>query len=265
MNIHFFRGYRSLTVITTSLLVLCSFSCASHAPLQTYTYFHDKTTRQKEMVVFLPGNGGSMNDLKDNGLLDTLMAANPCIDVVGVNATFRYYMDRTLLPRLQKEIVSAARADGYGRIWFMGNSMGGLGSLLYASKHPGEIRGIIFLGPFLGDEPIIKEVSSAGGLLAWTPGETKSDNYQRDLWIYLKRCVTDTTGAYPTLYLLAGNNDRFHLSQQLLAQALPPQNVFWAPGGHDWDAWRISFGAFVRRHVPSIFNLDSAIKAGASR
>jgi S-formylglutathione hydrolase FrmB len=58
--------------------------------------------------------------------------------------------------------------------------------------------------------------------------------------------VSDTTGLLPRFYLIAGTDDRLHAGQQTLADALPPDHVFWAPGGHDWDAWRIAFGAFVR-------------------
>jgi pimeloyl-ACP methyl ester carboxylesterase len=253
MIIFFSRHFRRIAVIVSTLPALCALSCALRGPFHTHTYFHDPATRQNNVVVFLPGTGGSMDDLKNNWLLDTLLAAKPRIDVVTVNATIKYYVDRTLVPRLEREIVSAAKADGYSRIWFLGNSVGSLGALLYARKHPGEINGIILLGPYLGDESIVRQIDSAGGVLAWTPSDTISDNYQRDLWIYLKRCVTDTTGSYPRLFLIAGQDDRLHLSQQLLAAALKPENVFWAPGAHDWNAWRIGFGAFVHRHIPAIF------------
>jgi hypothetical protein len=58
--------------------------------------------------------------------------------------------------------------------------------LLYAWKHPTEkIEAIVLLGPFLGEEPIINEISAAGGVNRWSPRDTVTDNYQRDLWVYL--------------------------------------------------------------------------------
>jgi enterochelin esterase-like enzyme len=74
-----------------------------------------------------------------------------------------------------------------------------------------------------------------------------SENYQRDVWVYLKACVQDQTGHYPQLFLLAGKDDRFHESHRLLAAALKDKHVFWAEGGHDWSAWRTAFRAFANQ------------------
>ncbi|PKN76814.1 MAG: hypothetical protein CVU52_03125, partial [Deltaproteobacteria bacterium HGW-Deltaproteobacteria-10] len=86
-----------------------------------------------------------------------------------------------------------------------------------------------------------------GGLLKWSPKDTLSENYQRDIWIYLKACAQDRAGVYPHIFLLAGKDDRFHESHQLLAAALKDKHVFWAEGGHDWNAWRSAFSNFVEQ------------------
>jgi pimeloyl-ACP methyl ester carboxylesterase len=236
-----------IAVIVSMLFLL---SCSTRTTLNIKKYMFDSAQRQKTLVIYLPGHGGSMEDLEREGILAALRTQGAPVDVVAVDAVLQFYMDRTLLPRIDTELMPKIKADGYSTIWMIGTSMGGLGSLLYASTHPGAIKGIILLGPFLGDEPIIREISGAGGLLTWTPADTLSDNYERDLWLYLKKCVQDTSGVYPRLFLLTGRDDRYHAAHQLLAPAMDPSHVFWSEGGHDWDTWRSSFAEFARQSKP---------------
>jgi pimeloyl-ACP methyl ester carboxylesterase len=237
-------------VVHRSLLFVCSFgmllSAATIRHTPTVQYQASLSLRQNVLALFLPGRGGSRFDLQVYGLLDTLRAARLPLDIVGLHAPFRYYLSHSILRRIHDDAITPALDSGYQRIWLICNSMGTVGSLLYSRKHPTvRIEGIIMLGPFLGDEPIADEIAAAGGVKKWTPRDTISDNYQRDMWTYLKMCLSDTTGSLPKLYLLAGTDDRLHAGQQLLADALPPADVFWAPGGHDWGAWRVAFAAFV--------------------
>lgn len=215
--------------------------------LDTREYRLDSMARQKTLAIFLPGRGGSMMDLEQEGILDIIRKRKIPIDIISVDAGLRVYITRTLLQHLETDVMPMVREGQYRNIWLIGNSMGGLGSLLYAREHERNIKGIILVAPFLGDEPIVKEIREAGGLLRWTPKDTLSENYQRDIWIYLKACAQDRTGVYPHLFLLAGKDDRFHESHQLLAAALKDKNVFWTEGGHDWSAWRSTFSAFVEQ------------------
>jgi pimeloyl-ACP methyl ester carboxylesterase len=220
-------------------------SCASFTHLGMQEYLLDDTERQKTVVIYLPGRGGSMEDVQREGILNILRVNKAPVDVVSVDAGLWFYMNRTLLQRIDSDVMPKIQADQYRTIWLLGNSMGGLGSLLYARNNPGVIKGIILLGPYLGDDPIIEEIAASGGLLQWTPRDVMSDDYQRDIWIYLKKCVQDNTGVYPSLFLLAGRDDRFFNAYQLLASAMAPSHVFWSDEGHDWNAWRSSFNAFA--------------------
>jgi pimeloyl-ACP methyl ester carboxylesterase len=238
----------ALVIALGALLNLQCAATASHTP--TISYLKSSPQHQDVLAVFLPGRGGTRYDLQHYRLLESLRSSGLPVDVIGVHAPFSVYIDRSLHRRVQEDVLKPAADSGYHRFWFIGNSMGGLGALLYAMKHPAErFEGIVLLGPFLGDKPILAEIDSAGGLKSWVPRDTAADNYQRDLWYYLKRCVTDTTGTFPQLYLCAGRDDGLHEGQQLLAAALPTDHVFWAPGAHDWNAWRVSFAAFVKYAV----------------
>lgn len=225
----------------------------SHTPLAIREYRFSDTERQKTVAIFLPGRGGSMLDLEHEGILAILRLHQAPVDVMSVDAGLWLYIRRTLLDRLESDIMPKVREGQYRNVWLIGNSMGGLGSLLYARDHPGRIQGIILLAPFLGDEPILKEIAATGGLLHWMPKDTSSDNYQRDVWIFLKACLQNQAGAYPRLFLLAGRDDRFHSGHRLLASVLSENQVYWADGGHDWKAWRRSFQTFMEKTGESLW------------
>jgi pimeloyl-ACP methyl ester carboxylesterase len=236
-------------------LFLALFStCGSNAVLQSKTYLFEENKTQKTLLVFLPGRGGSMDDLANEGLLDTLKERHLPFDLVSVNATTPYYMARTLPKRLEKDVFATLKTKGYADLWLFGNSMGGLGSLLFARNHPGMFKGIILLGPFLGDAPIVNEVGKSGGLAVWVPKDTLHDDYQRDVWTYLAKCTRDTNGNYPELFLLAGNNDRFKQAQSILAAAMKKDHVFYAQGGHDWFAWRAAWSEFLKMQGKNFFD-----------
>ena len=247
MTINLFRSRQLMNILTIAALLILLNGCF-HMKLDTREYRFDPLKRQKTLAIFLPGRGGSIMDLEQERILDIIRKRKIPIDIISVDAGLRVYITRTLIQHLETDVMPMVREGQYRNIWLVGNSMGGLGSLLYAREHKEQnIKGIILVGPFLGDEPVSEEIRDAGGLLRWTPKETLSEHYQRDIWIYLKSCAQDRAGIYPHLFLLAGKDDRFHASHQLLAAALKDKHVFWAEGGHDWSAWRSAFGAFVEQ------------------
>ena len=80
-----------------------------------------------------------------------------------------YYMDGSVFQRLKLDVIEPAKAKGYKKIWLVGNSMGGYGSVSYVRQYPRDIAGIVLLGPFLGDKKIIQEIpGNCGGLQQWS-------------------------------------------------------------------------------------------------
>jgi pimeloyl-ACP methyl ester carboxylesterase len=202
------------------------------------------------LVVMLHGRGGSMHDFRDAGFIDTLDAFGIEAEVVTVGAHFGYYAKRTLLTRLQEDIIAPARERGLTRIWLVGVSMGGFGSLMYSSQHPDEISGVVLFSPYLGDEELIEEIESAGGLEAWSPGGEVSleEDYQRALWSWLKRNLASSDGI--PLYLGFGAAEKFVASNTVLAEAMPSGTVLVGEGGHTWTTWSPLWKEFVNAGVP---------------
>lgn len=212
------------------------------------TQYHQSAKKSDILVVFLPGRGSSPDEFLSEGLVEILKKTNKPVDSVAVDAHPGYYMKRSLLTRLKQDVIAPARARGYKKIWLVGISMGGLGSLLFAQKHHDLIDGILLMAPFLGDKDLINEISKAGGLVKWSPGTIKADDYQRALWKWLKN-YTDETKKMPPLYIGYGSDDRFAHANSLLAQVLLKSHCAKVVGGHDWGPWRLIFRHFVTEGV----------------
>ncbi len=233
-----------LAVLFPAFLLLLSCFSTKYLPSRTYLLSPSKT--RDNLLVFLPGRGSDMNDFKKYGLLETIKSGGLPVDCISADANIFYYMDRSLSTRLDADVFSKAELSNYKNYWFIGNSMGALGAFLYVQKHPGKIKGIILLGPFLGEGQVPDEIERSGGLLRWESKVPAGSDYIRDIWVYLKNCIQDTEGKYPRIVFIAGKNDRYHKIQDLAAQALPADMVFWSQGDHDWDAWIPAFSDFIK-------------------
>lgn len=217
------------------------------APSPVGTIRYPSPTAAADLLVLLPGRGDRARSFADAGIIDIARHTVPGIDVVSVDATLGYYIHRNLIERLQADVFEPARGRGYGSIWLAGVSMGGLGSALYAEKHPTQLAGIVLVAPFLGDESLLAEIEAAGGLRSWQPPPSiDPDDYQRSLWRWFKHCSSQQQQTTcPRIFLGFGSNDRFVRAHRLLAAALPANRVVEVPGGHDWVPWRALFAALL--------------------
>ena len=166
-------------------------------------------------------------------------------DVVLVDAHFGYYRDRSVVDRLQADVIAPALAQGYAHVWLVGISLGGVGALLYTSQQPQAIAGIVAIAPYLGEPATIDAIRAQGGLKSWRspPDPLAPDDIGTLLWRWLQPyaladSLADAPAARPPLYLGYGLGDRLRPGHDLLAAALPADHVFTAPGGHDYPAWR---------------------------
>jgi pimeloyl-ACP methyl ester carboxylesterase len=189
------------------------------------------------LIIYLPGNGDAADAFKRNGLVSPIGDRQISADIVGVDAHLGYYQNGSVIERLKQDVIDPAKKRGYDRIWLVGNSLGAYGSLLYASRYPADISGIVLLGAYAGERGIIREIDGAGGLNTWEPGTIVEKDWERQLWTWLKR-YRGHASEYPPVYLGYGRWDRFTYAQDLLATALPADRVVVIPGGHDWSTWK---------------------------
>jgi pimeloyl-ACP methyl ester carboxylesterase len=196
----------------------------------------------KPLVVMLPGMGDRMEDFAEAGFIDSDVSRD--FDVIAVDAHFGYYRERNLVPRLHQDIIAPARAAGYRQIWLLGISMGGFGSLLYASQYPDEIAGVILLSPFLGSPKLIRAIEEAGGLRSWQNAaaevdgtrQEEFDQHELDLWHWLEEQTTSSSGT--PVILGYGRGERMARAYGPLLQSLEPCRVYVREGGHKWSTWK---------------------------
>jgi hypothetical protein len=172
--------------------------------------------------------------------------------VVVADTHVGYFRARTVLQRLQDDIIVPARDQGYAGIWLAGISLGGLGALLYAADVDRQgrppIDGVLAIAPFLGESRLIDEVASTGGLRQWQPRDpVAATDLQRPLLLWLKGYGNDRGATRPPLFLGYGAQDRFAAANALLGALLPPERVLVAAGGHDWPPWEIIWGQMLDR------------------
>lgn len=237
---------------------------ATKVPIDTIQYDAGKVNNPHLLFVFLHGNGDRNSVFAREGFVEAARARGLHVDMISVDAHIGYYMNGTILTRLKEDVIDPARARGYDRIWFIGNSLGGFGSLSYVREHPNEITGVVLLGPFLGERPLIKEIRHAGGLLQWEPGDVllkTKDDAEKHVWIWLKgrgqqgqseagdKDCPKKQGCVPKIYLGYGTKDRFTYAQDLLASLLPPEQVIEIDGGHDWSTWKKLWDRFLDQNI----------------
>jgi pimeloyl-ACP methyl ester carboxylesterase len=205
-------------------------------------------------VLLMPGRYSRASDFERNDFVSAVRERGLDVELVAVDAHLGYYQDERYhaLPEVVHDDVVKPRL-ARGRVWFVGTSLGALGSIAYAKAYPHEVNGLVLLGAYLGEAAIVTDVERAGGLTRWRPTPSTGYDYEIRTWSWLKGY---TAGAErPELFLGYGTDDRFALANTLLARVLPPTHVVVDTGGeHDFSTWSklwrmlldSSFGAELR-------------------
>jgi hypothetical protein len=199
--------------------------------------------RPDAVFVMSPGSYSRPEDFVTERFVAAVRARGLAADLLLADAHLGYYREHSILDRLHDDVIAPARAHGYRQVWLVGISVGAFGALAYAEAHPDDIAGIVAIGPYLGKRPTTDEIRAQGGLATWqaAAGPVDPSDLDRTVWRWLQPYATGSAPR-PPLFLGYGRSDRFVADDHLLAAALPPDRVFSADGGHDWDPWRAVWG-----------------------
>jgi pimeloyl-ACP methyl ester carboxylesterase len=155
---------------------------------------------------------------------------------LAVDAHFGYYRKRSLLPQLREEVILPARAQGYDQVWLLGISLGGFGSLLYASEHADDIDGLILLAPYVGDDKIIRDVKASGRIADWNPDGKGFPDHEVAVWRWLQQEMANPNGK--PIVLGYGRSDRLAEAYTPLVEVMNSNRVYARDGNHKWTTWR---------------------------
>jgi pimeloyl-ACP methyl ester carboxylesterase len=229
-------------MVAVALLQGCSPYRSTRGPMNSVYDTLDCSSQPNTLIVFLPGAHDMPQDFIDHGFVSAVRQQKIRADIQLVDAHMGYYTDQQILQRLESEVINPALAKGYTRIWFVGISLGGYGTMLYAMNHPEAIDGFFIMAPYMGARDIPAQIQKRGGLKDWS--SEVQGNVDVDLWRWLQGYGTDKTGL-PKAYLGYGASDRFAQPNGVLANVLPRGHSFVTPGGHDWPVWQKLFDDFL--------------------
>jgi pimeloyl-ACP methyl ester carboxylesterase len=219
---------------------------STRRPMSVIRRQYEGTAGPRDLLVLLPGIGDYARDFETQQFLRLLRATDWSVDVWMVDAHYGYYADRTIIEQLHRDVLGPAHTAGYRQVWLGGVSLGGFGSLLYASHYGEGLTGVLALAPFLGEPDMIHEIVTAGGLAAWVDRPAGQADIVRMLWRWLHETRIGPPRV-PRIYLGFGEQDIFARAHTLLAAHLPSEQVLTSPGGHDWLVWERLWQDFLRR------------------
>lgn len=239
------------------------------------------TTRQR--CVMLPGVYSRADDFVGEGFVEDLRRQAPACELLLADAHLGYFVEGQLVRRLREDVVQPAqRAAGAppdttpparapamtagspaasvplpadGRPWLVGISLGGLAALAYAMRHGDEVAGVLAIAPYLGRRSLLRDISAAGGPLAWSrraagapAGADDYETLEDDLWRWLAhRGAEGGAATAPPIYLGFGRDDRFADAQRVMQTLLPAGHTEVVAGGHDWPPWRALWQRWLQR------------------
>ncbi|MDB4985324.1 MAG: hypothetical protein JWN04_502 [Myxococcaceae bacterium] len=240
------RCLAPLLLLSLAALGGCSFLRPARTPMEQKA-FHELGPEQAHgVIVLLPGFGDRPSAFDDHGFVAALSRHASAYDVVAADAHFGYYRKRTLLERLDHDVIAPLRARGYREIWLAGASLGGFGAIAYARTHPERVRGVMLFAPYLGPKEVVNEVAASGlcNYVHAVGAEDSESNFARKnfLWLKQQACVDRQV----SLWLGVGSEDRLRRTDGVLGDALDPSHVVILPGGHGWKVWTPAVGRLAK-------------------
>jgi pimeloyl-ACP methyl ester carboxylesterase len=228
---------RRVTAITIAVLASgCVYLKTASTPVPSEYYNYDESN--STLVLLLPGLGESPANFVKYGTVEQISNCQPRANIIGIDSHFPYYRNAAIVARLHEDIIVPARQAGIRKIWLLGLSLGGMGSLLYWQQYPDEITAVIVMAPYLGEWDELRVYLNDRDSYLESP-----DKDLLELWDGL----SNPPMAAPEITLAYGEADKFNQQQRWLASLLDRDNVITAPGGHRWTVWQTLWPEALRR------------------
>jgi len=227
---------RLIWTVSPILITIAAWGCFPKAG-QRELSFKKFVGPNRVLVILLPTIKGEGLHYEKHGFVEAVRERGFESDLKILDVNPVLYLQGRIVDVVNTEIVAPAIEAGYNKIIIVGISLGGHGALLYVTKAPQDIDGVVVIAPFIGGFFINDVIQSAGGLSRWEECPPIEWDYACDMWKLLKDYLS-VPEHQDKIILGFGLEDDFAESNQLLANQLPARNVFRVSGGHDWVTWK---------------------------
>jgi pimeloyl-ACP methyl ester carboxylesterase len=224
-------------IIGALLVTGCSFMRRPRVPMERVSFRERGPSVARGALVLMPGFGDRPAAFEEHGFVRILAQHAPAYDVFAADAHFGYFRKRTLLPRLERDVIGPLLQRGYRELWLVGASMGGFGAVAYARKHPERVRGLLLFAPYLGPKQVVSEVAEVGLCNYRPPAEPENSEeaFARANFAWLRVAVCEQREI--AIYVAVGDQDRLLHADRLIGAALESTHMLVLPGGHGWNLW----------------------------
>jgi pimeloyl-ACP methyl ester carboxylesterase len=225
----------------------CLHLMAAPIPMKMVTDSLPAGEKARCLMVLLPGVADRAATFTQQGFVQQLRERELSVDVIAADSTVGYYLRGIDASQLEHDVVGPARAKGYEQVWMVGVSMGGYGTLHYASEFPNRLDGVVALSPHLGEITVVQAIKTAGGLKTWqppTPDPIAVKSHTEQTWRWVRGVTLDHKPG-PEIFLGAGKSDPLVGRGTMLADVLPPSRVWQIDGGHSWGTWKKLWTIFL--------------------
>ena len=202
-----------------------------------YQFHESKDQDKKSLVIFLPGRGDDIGAYERASFIDILKASSRPLDSVVVDGHLGYYIDRSLAERVHQDVMLPFREQGYEDFIVVGVSMGGVGALRLVRDYGDLVSGAVLLAPFLGDEKLLQELTTAGDLHSWREGLDHEPELDEQIWIWIDSIVSRDSHQILSTILAYGQKDKLRPGAEYFSGLLPESHTFTNDGGHGWNTW----------------------------
>ncbi len=191
------------------------------------------------IYLLLPGVGDSAGSFAESGFIDIArnrLDGRERAAFVAVDAHLGYFRDADISRRVKDEVIGRRLAGK--RVTAVGISLGGLGVLMTARRHPRLFEHIVLIAPFLGWRDDIARLKSGSKSAPTDKLKLEVDA----VW----RWLTDGADGLP-ISLLYGRKDKFRDAYAYLAQRAPGVAIHHIDGRHNWRTWNILWSQWLGR------------------
>jgi len=212
-------------------------------------------TKSENLLILLPGIRNDLLRFEKEGFFTDIQQYALNFDVITVDAHIGYYAQKQLITELHETVILPAKASGYRNIILGGISLGGYGSLWYNHEYANEIKGLLLIAPYLGDDDVIASIENSPSVAVWREQHPfNAGEFEELVWHWIDE---DIGFKQNQTLLVIGKKDKYYAAANILARYLPETQYIIGKGKHNWRDWRVLWLSLLKdKKINALFNVQ---------